>query len=258
MFEDRSYKRTLYSAPQSVASLVAALLEPAIAVPTYVVVRAWFDEPIVRLDLSLCLLVLALTFPGRSRFKDRPFVVGECRVTGQSTLSGRLDCFWSAHTGLNPCVQDGVTGWLAWNYLLTGKLKFNTRISHDTQANSVFTQVGDDVDVGPGADAAADQRPAAHTELGLWRQDLVQRLAGLLSAAPEKKLRRLAGTRMRPPAQPRPPPPAGRHLAATRNCRLNCSLPLNDRDPSRSATQPITVLPNSAAARNCSAQYVPQ
>ncbi|MCK7501358.1 MAG: hypothetical protein MZW92_73100 [Comamonadaceae bacterium] len=30
MFEDRSYKRTFYSAPQSVTSLVAAFLEPAI------------------------------------------------------------------------------------------------------------------------------------------------------------------------------------------------------------------------------------
>ena len=71
MFEDRSYKRTFYSAPQSVTSLVAALLEPMMAVLSYVVVCAWFDEPIVRSDLTLCLLVLALTFPGRNRFKDK-------------------------------------------------------------------------------------------------------------------------------------------------------------------------------------------
>jgi len=190
------------------------------------------------------------------------FVAGECRVNGQSTLSGRLGYSWSAHTGLNPCVQYGVTGWLAWNYLLTGKLKLNTRISHDPQANSVVTQVGDDVAAGLGADAGADQRPAAQRELRVPRQDLVQRLAGVLPADPEKKFRRLAGTRIRPAAQPRHQPPAGRHLAATRNCRRNCrrnrSLPLNDRDPSRSATQPITVLPHSAAGRNCSAQYVPQ
>ena len=32
MFEDRGYKRTFYSAPQSVTSLVAAFLEPSITV----------------------------------------------------------------------------------------------------------------------------------------------------------------------------------------------------------------------------------
>ncbi len=70
MFEDRSYKRTFYSAPQSVNSLVAAILEPAVAVLCYLAVCRWFDEPIVRSDLTLCLLVLALTFPGKNRFKD--------------------------------------------------------------------------------------------------------------------------------------------------------------------------------------------
>ncbi|MFY9509386.1 MAG: undecaprenyl-phosphate glucose phosphotransferase [Rubrivivax sp.] len=72
MFEDRSYKRTFYSAPQSVTSLVAAFLEPTITVGTYLAVAAWFDEPIVRSDLTLCLLIFALTFPGRNRFGDRP------------------------------------------------------------------------------------------------------------------------------------------------------------------------------------------
>jgi len=76
MFEDRSYKRTFYSAPQSVTSLVAALLEPAVAVLTFLAVCWWFDEPIVRSDLTLCLLVLALTFPGRNRFKDTLLTAG--------------------------------------------------------------------------------------------------------------------------------------------------------------------------------------
>jgi putative colanic acid biosysnthesis UDP-glucose lipid carrier transferase len=72
MFEDRSYKRTFYSAPQSVTSLVAAFLEPTITVGLFLAVSAWFDEPIVRSDLTLCLLIFALTFPGRNRFADRP------------------------------------------------------------------------------------------------------------------------------------------------------------------------------------------
>ncbi|MBL8314147.1 MAG: undecaprenyl-phosphate glucose phosphotransferase [Rubrivivax sp.] len=72
MFEDRAYKRTFYSAPQSVTSLVAAFLEPSISVLVFVAVSAWFGEPIVRADLTLCLLIFALTFPGRNRFWDRP------------------------------------------------------------------------------------------------------------------------------------------------------------------------------------------
>jgi putative colanic acid biosysnthesis UDP-glucose lipid carrier transferase len=72
MFEDRSYKRTFYSAPQSVTSLVAAFLEPGIIVGVFLAVSTWFDEPIVRSDLTLCLLIFALTFPGRNRFADRP------------------------------------------------------------------------------------------------------------------------------------------------------------------------------------------
>lgn len=38
MFEDRSYKRTFYSAPQSVESLIAAFLEPGLIVLTFLLV----------------------------------------------------------------------------------------------------------------------------------------------------------------------------------------------------------------------------
>jgi putative colanic acid biosynthesis UDP-glucose lipid carrier transferase len=72
MFEDRSYKRTFYSAPQSVESLVAAFLEPGIIVLTFLLVNGHFEEPVMRPALTLCLLVFALTFPGRNRFGDHP------------------------------------------------------------------------------------------------------------------------------------------------------------------------------------------
>jgi putative colanic acid biosysnthesis UDP-glucose lipid carrier transferase len=81
MFEDRSYKRTFYSAPQSVTSLIAAFLEPGITVAVYIFVSLAFDEPIVRSDLTLCLLVFALTFPGRNRFKDSLLEAGVEIVT---------------------------------------------------------------------------------------------------------------------------------------------------------------------------------
>jgi putative colanic acid biosynthesis UDP-glucose lipid carrier transferase len=70
MFEDRTYKRTFYNAPQSVTSLVAAFLEPAITVLTFVLVTLYYDEPIDRPALTLGLLVFALTLPGRNRFRD--------------------------------------------------------------------------------------------------------------------------------------------------------------------------------------------
>jgi putative colanic acid biosysnthesis UDP-glucose lipid carrier transferase len=72
MFEERGYKRTFYSAPQSVTSLVAAFLEPTLTVLVFLAVSHAHDEPIGRSDLTLCLLVFALTFPGRNRFWDRP------------------------------------------------------------------------------------------------------------------------------------------------------------------------------------------
>ena len=72
MFENRSYKRTFYSAPQSVESLIAAFMEPGVIVLSFLAVSAYFEEPILRSSLTLCLLVFALTFPGRNRFGDHP------------------------------------------------------------------------------------------------------------------------------------------------------------------------------------------
>ncbi|MBV8033915.1 undecaprenyl-phosphate glucose phosphotransferase [Roseateles sp.] len=72
MFEDRSYKRTFYSAPQSVESLIAAFLEPGVIVLTFLLVSGHFGEPVLRPALTLCLLIFALTFPGRNRFGDHP------------------------------------------------------------------------------------------------------------------------------------------------------------------------------------------
>jgi putative colanic acid biosynthesis UDP-glucose lipid carrier transferase len=70
MFEERTYKRTFYSAPQSVRSMVAAFMEPAIIVATFLIATVHFGEPIDRPELTVALLVFALTFPGRDRFHD--------------------------------------------------------------------------------------------------------------------------------------------------------------------------------------------
>ena len=70
MFESRS-PRNFNSAPQSVTALIATVLEPAITVLVYVAAMRWQDESIGRSDLTLCFLVVALTWPGINRFRDR-------------------------------------------------------------------------------------------------------------------------------------------------------------------------------------------
>jgi putative colanic acid biosysnthesis UDP-glucose lipid carrier transferase len=74
MFDD-PHKRTFFNAPQSVTTFVAALLEPGISVLTFIVATLALDPPGAnesqkRLVQGVCLLVLALTFPGRNRFRD--------------------------------------------------------------------------------------------------------------------------------------------------------------------------------------------
>ncbi|HMN76849.1 MAG TPA: undecaprenyl-phosphate glucose phosphotransferase [Burkholderiaceae bacterium] len=86
MFEERTYNRTFYSAPQSVTSLVAAFVEPTIIVATYIAISLHFDEPIGRPALTLCLLVFALTFPGRNRFRDNLTAAGVDIVGSWVTL----------------------------------------------------------------------------------------------------------------------------------------------------------------------------
>ena len=44
MFENRSYKRTFYSAPQSVTSLIAAFMEPTITVAVFLIATRWVGD----------------------------------------------------------------------------------------------------------------------------------------------------------------------------------------------------------------------
>jgi len=86
MFEDRSYKRTFSSAPQSITSLVAAFLEPTVTVLTFILSCVVFDERLGRTALALCLLVFALTFPGRNRFRDGKLTAAVDIATSWFTL----------------------------------------------------------------------------------------------------------------------------------------------------------------------------
>jgi putative colanic acid biosysnthesis UDP-glucose lipid carrier transferase len=86
MFENRTYKRMFYSAPQSVSALVAAFLEPILIVLTFLLTQALFGEPLSRAALTLCLLVFALTFPGLNRFGQTMLASAVDLVTSWLTL----------------------------------------------------------------------------------------------------------------------------------------------------------------------------
>jgi len=47
-----------------------------LAVGVFLVVTVLFNERIVRADMVLCLLVFALTFPGRNPIRERSLLVG--------------------------------------------------------------------------------------------------------------------------------------------------------------------------------------
>jgi putative colanic acid biosynthesis UDP-glucose lipid carrier transferase len=82
MFDDHSDKRTFFSAPQSVTSLLAALLEPVVTVLTFLAANRYFRISIGQPELILCLFLFALVFPGRNRFR-------------QSLLSAAVDIVYS-------------------------------------------------------------------------------------------------------------------------------------------------------------------
>src|SRR5438477_4188410 len=113
MFEERTYKRTFYSAPQSVTSLVAAFLEPAITVLTFLVANGYFDEPINRPELTLCLLVFALTFPGRNRFRENLIAAGVDIVSSWVMLIGILALCGYATRSIGYFEEDALFAWFA-------------------------------------------------------------------------------------------------------------------------------------------------
>lgn len=112
MFEDRTYKRTFYSAPQSVTSLVAAFLEPGITVATFLLAMGFAAQPIDRPTLTLCLLVFALTFPGRNRFRERLVAAGVDLVSSWLVLVGILGLFGYATRSLQYFREDVLLAWL--------------------------------------------------------------------------------------------------------------------------------------------------
>jgi putative colanic acid biosynthesis UDP-glucose lipid carrier transferase len=99
MFEERGHRRTFFSAPQSITSLLSAFLEPGLMVAVYLGTVRLFGQPVLRGDLVLCLLVFALTFPGRNRFADRPLNAAVDISTSWLSLLAILGlCGWASRS----------------------------------------------------------------------------------------------------------------------------------------------------------------
>jgi putative colanic acid biosynthesis UDP-glucose lipid carrier transferase len=113
MFDDPQ-KRTFFNAPQSVTSLIAALLEPGITVLVFVVTTLASDERMDRPALTLCILVFALTFPGRNRFRDNLLGAAVDIASSWVALLGILALFAYA-TQSFPFFENGVL--LTWALL---------------------------------------------------------------------------------------------------------------------------------------------
>ena len=147
MFEDRTYKRTFYSAPQSVTSLVAAFLEPSITVLTFLFATVRADELVDRPALTLCLLVFALTFPGRNRFRENLIAAGVDIVTSWVTLLAILALCGYATRSLHYFENDVLVGWmvvtpiLQWLAVWIGKLT-TQRLSARPSARRTAVVVG--------------------------------------------------------------------------------------------------------------------
>ena len=72
MFSPAQGRRMFRHAPQSMSAFLAALIEPGLNAIVLVASHWLHDEPFSRSSMALLLLVLALTFPGNDRFRDRP------------------------------------------------------------------------------------------------------------------------------------------------------------------------------------------
>jgi putative colanic acid biosysnthesis UDP-glucose lipid carrier transferase len=72
MLQNPGKSRQFVHAPPSVAKFISAFLEPLVGVLCYVVICLTLGHSFDRASVTLCLLTLALSFPGVNRFHQRP------------------------------------------------------------------------------------------------------------------------------------------------------------------------------------------
>lgn len=86
MYPSSGESRQFIQAPTSVAGFVSAFLEPFLAILCYVVLCLGFGQSFDRASVTLCLLVLALSFPGVNRFHRRALQASLEVLTSWGTL----------------------------------------------------------------------------------------------------------------------------------------------------------------------------
>jgi putative colanic acid biosynthesis UDP-glucose lipid carrier transferase len=134
MFDD-PHKRTFFSAPQSITTFVAALLEPGMTVVTFIATTLAYDERMDRPALTLCLLVLALTFPGRNRFRDNLLGAAVDIVSSWVILLGILALCGYATASLHYFENDVLLTWalltpfLQWLATALGKFALKRHLA---------------------------------------------------------------------------------------------------------------------------------
>jgi putative colanic acid biosynthesis UDP-glucose lipid carrier transferase len=173
MFNNRNYNRTFFNAPQSVTAFVAAFLEPAVTVATYLGVMAWYNEPVQRASLALCLLVFALTFPGRNRFSDNRT---EMVVDILSSWVSMLAILWLCGYATNSLVffeSNVILAWgvltplIQWMLTMVGKGVINHRAALPDARRRVIV-VGAGPLGGKVARALQSQRDVSHEFVGYF------------------------------------------------------------------------------------------
>ena len=117
MFEARNFKRTFSSAPQSITSLIAAFLEPSVTVLTFIVACVVFDERLSRTALAVCLLVFALTFPGRNRFRENQLTAAVDIVSSWAMLVSILALCAYATRSLHYFENEVLIAWVVFTPL---------------------------------------------------------------------------------------------------------------------------------------------
>ena len=133
MSEDHTLKPTFYSAPPSVTSFVAAVLEPAIAAGCLLGFTAWEEGAVSRPTLALCLLVFALTFPGRDRFRHDGLAAAVDIVLSWSSLLAVLLVCGYATDSLRLFQGDTLLAWALvtpvpqWLAVTAGRIKLRRR-----------------------------------------------------------------------------------------------------------------------------------
>jgi putative colanic acid biosysnthesis UDP-glucose lipid carrier transferase len=175
MLKERASKTAFFSAPQSVTSLAAAFLEPALTVLVFLLATLAFGEPVVRAELILCALVFALTFPGRNRFKDKGLDAGIDLVSSWLMLLAILAlCGYATHS-LSMFRPDVLLAWavatplLQWAAVALGRGVLRRRAAQPSLRQSAVV-----VGAGPlgvkVARALQDNREEGHDFLG-WFDD---------------------------------------------------------------------------------------